>query len=146
MSNNPSYNYNKYQYHLILNLNIYVLDIIYLLDYQIQYIILNHLHNILYNIQSYMINQFNNLLFDLQSSIPILNLNHLLYIMIHIIFNQYYIKHMDIILPFHHIYFLSYNSYLNHQDCNNTYKNHYKHILFYNNHFNLINKHIFHYS
>ena len=146
MSNNPSYNYIQDIVHFILQQNIYVMDIIYLPLFKIKYTILNYLHNILYNMQNRMINQFNILLLELYCLIPIQNLNRLLYIMIHIIFNQYYIKHMDIILPFHHIYFLSYNSYLNHQDYNNTYKNHCKYILFYNSHFNLINKHIFHYS
>ena len=107
MSNNPSYNYIQDIVHFILQQNIYVMDIIYLPLFKIKYTILNYLHNILYNMQNRMINQFNILLLELYCLIPIQNLNRLLYIMIHIIFNQYYIKHMDIILPFHHIYFLS---------------------------------------
>ena len=121
-----SYNYNKYQYHLIVNLNIYVLDIIYLLDYKIQYIILNHLHNILYNIQNYMIDQFNIILFNLHCSIPIQNLYHQLYIMKHIIFYYYHFKYMDIIHLFHHIYHLSYNILDQYCNQDNICKYHYK--------------------
>ena len=121
-----SYSCNKF-YHLQLQLlNIFHHHNLYLLDYQVQCTILNHLYNILYNMQNRMINQFNILLFDLQSSIPIQNLHHLLYIMIHIIFRQYYIKYMDIIHLFHHIYHLSYINLQFLQNYNNIYMYYYK--------------------